>query len=236
MIVSSASSVASGQPDPSLAGAPRRRVVLESVRSSAQFEECHLRDAAFAPPAASPDAPLLAELIARSGVPEPGSRWPVSAARVTLGGVEVTGVPRLGSEVPGCRAEITLRDGIWLVTDLGSDAIRVDGELLDGTAPLAPGSTIRCGDLEAVFLPHDVWPRVSDEPVETIASDVVESVAATLVSMPLDDAPRASRPLQTPLFATMPASAPRRVPVWLILSLVTVAAVAVVAFIILRSR
>ncbi|MFZ9690260.1 MAG: FHA domain-containing protein, partial [Phycisphaerales bacterium] len=106
---------------------------------------------------ASPDAPLLAELIARAGVPEPGLRWPLTAGRVTLGTVEVSGVPRLATEVVGCQAEITLRDGIWLVTDLGSATIRVDGEPLDGTAPLAPGSTIRCGEVEAVFLPHDTW-------------------------------------------------------------------------------
>jgi hypothetical protein len=54
--------------------------------------------------------------------------------------------------------------------------------------------------------------------------------------VPLDDAPRQPMPAQPVLFAAMPASAPRRVPVWLILSLVVLAAVAAAAVIILRSR
>jgi hypothetical protein len=159
----------------------------------------------------------------------------VSADRVTLGGVEMSGVPRLGGEVSGCRAEIALRDGIWLVTDLGSDAIRVDGEPLDGTTPLAPGSTIRCGDLEAVFLPHDRWAPDAVAEAEALPVEALPD-ERPVRSAPLDDAPRSVVALQTPLFAAMPVSAPRRVPVWLILSLVTVATVAVAAFIILRSR
>jgi hypothetical protein len=194
--------------------------------------ECLLRDIATVSPAASTDAPLLAELIARTGVAEPGQRWPVTAGRVTLGAVAVPGVPQVAPEIAGCRAEIALQDGVWLVTDLGSDAVRVDGEPLDGVSALAPGSTIRCGELEAVFLPHDRW-----EPTPTEAqAAVVESAAVSEATVPLDDAPRQPMPAQPVLFAAMPASAPRRVPVWLILSLVVLAAVAAAAVIILRSR
>lgn len=153
---------------------------------------------------------------------EPGIRWPVRAERVLLGAGEATAVPRVAEEVPGCRAELALHDGVWLVSDLGSASIRVDGEPLTGAAPLAPGSTIRCGELEAVFLPHDRWTATPAAPAPA----------------PEVDAPRAAAPapIQAPLFAAMPASAPRRMPTWLLLSLVAVAAIAAAAFFILRSR
>src|SRR5438876_734619 len=48
------------------------------------------------------------------------------------------------------------REGVWVLVDLDStNGTFVDGERVKGEAPLAPGATVRFGDVQLVFEPTD---------------------------------------------------------------------------------
>jgi pSer/pThr/pTyr-binding forkhead associated (FHA) protein len=53
-------------------------------------------------------------------------------------------------------AKLQRREAIWILTDLGStNGTFVEGERLSGETPLTPGTTIRFGDVIALFEPLD---------------------------------------------------------------------------------
>jgi pSer/pThr/pTyr-binding forkhead associated (FHA) protein len=53
-------------------------------------------------------------------------------------------------------AKLQRREAIWILTDLGStNGTYVEGEPLKGELPLGPGTTIRFGDVVALFEPLD---------------------------------------------------------------------------------
>jgi len=53
-------------------------------------------------------------------------------------------------------AKLQRREGIWVLVDLDStNGTFVDGERVKGEAPLAPGATVRFGDVQLVFEPTD---------------------------------------------------------------------------------
>src|SRR5207247_11245843 len=53
-------------------------------------------------------------------------------------------------------AKLQRREGVWVLVDLDStNGTFVDGERVKGDAPLAPGATVRFGDVQLVFEPTD---------------------------------------------------------------------------------
>ena len=53
-------------------------------------------------------------------------------------------------------AKLQRREAVWILTDLGStNGTFVEGERLSGEAPLSPGTTLRFGDVIALFEPLD---------------------------------------------------------------------------------
>jgi pSer/pThr/pTyr-binding forkhead associated (FHA) protein len=53
-------------------------------------------------------------------------------------------------------AKLTRREGVWVLTDLGStNGTMVDGEKVEGDIPLAPGAFVRFGDVQLIFEPTD---------------------------------------------------------------------------------
>src|SRR5258705_374977 len=53
-------------------------------------------------------------------------------------------------------AKLQRREGVWVLVDLDStNGTFVDGERVKGEAPLAPGATVRFGDVQLVFEPTD---------------------------------------------------------------------------------
>ena len=53
-------------------------------------------------------------------------------------------------------AKLQRRDAVWILTDLGStNGTFVEGERLTGEAPLGPGTTLKFGDVSALFEPLD---------------------------------------------------------------------------------
>jgi len=53
-------------------------------------------------------------------------------------------------------AKLQRREGVWILVDLDStNGTFVDGDQIKGEAPLAPGATVRFGDVSLVFEPTD---------------------------------------------------------------------------------
>ncbi|MEO8479889.1 MAG: FHA domain-containing protein [Gemmatimonadota bacterium] len=164
----------------------------------------------------SGSGPLLGVLVsraARTGVPERSSirRVPLTLGRGTGSDVRLD-----AASVGAPHAELALRSGVWFLRDLGSSTGSwVDGERVDGVAPVAPGSTLRLGEIELVLVPHDRWEH----------SDVIPELATDL-QVPID-APRHPAPQAMLALEGVAGGGPSRA-TWLLVA--TVAVVALVAF------
>ena len=83
-----------------------------------------------------------------------GHRFPINVPVVNIGRAEYNDVVVSDLSVSSAHAKIQLREGIWMLVDLEStNGSFVDGEQVDGEAPLAPGALIRFGDVSLVFEP-----------------------------------------------------------------------------------
>jgi len=101
--------------------------------------------------AASP----LASFLFRSGELK-GQRLPIKAPVVNIGRGEYNDVVIADPSVSTMHAKLQRREAIWILTDLGStNGTFVEGERLTGETPLSPGTTVRFGEVSALFEPHD---------------------------------------------------------------------------------
>jgi pSer/pThr/pTyr-binding forkhead associated (FHA) protein len=126
----------------------------------------------------------LGTLIGRSGVPGLGVVEVIST-RTLLGRDPKCDLVLPGLTVAGIHAELQLRDGVWWLSDMsGDEGTWVDGERVVGTAPLAPGSTLRFGQATLVFSPRDEWEepgapeRILPEGRMTVAWPMEDEAAA----------------------------------------------------------
>ena len=126
--------------------------------------------AAAAPPPATPRAPApatmpptagaagatpLAKFVVRSGGLK-GQRLIVKVPIVNIGRAEYCDLVIPDDSVSSQHAKLTRREGVWVLTDLGStNGTLVDGERVEGDIPLAPGAFVRFGDVQLVFEPTD---------------------------------------------------------------------------------
>lgn len=103
------------------------------------------------------EGPLLAVLILRGRVRGLG-HIAVRQPTVRIGREDGNDVVLPALSLSATHAELRLRGGVWSLTDLGSmNGSWVDGEPVYGAVPLGPGSTIRLGEVEAIFSPKDRW-------------------------------------------------------------------------------
>ncbi|HVO34807.1 MAG TPA: FHA domain-containing protein [Gemmatimonadales bacterium] len=111
-----------------------------------------------APPAArgsAAAAPQLAKFLVRSGAMK-GQRLLVKVPIVNIGRADYCDIVIPDDSVSSQHAKLTRREGIWVLTDLGStNGTLVDGEKVEGDVPLAPGAFVRFGDVQLVFEPTD---------------------------------------------------------------------------------
>lgn len=100
---------------------------------------------------------LLAVLWVRTGLPGTKS-FPVRGPLVRLGQDASCELPLPHPSIAEQHAELRLRGGVWTLADLGSESGSwVDGEPVLGALPLAPGSSVRLGDVTLSFAPRDRW-------------------------------------------------------------------------------
>lgn len=105
------------------------------------------------PPA--PAAAPLASFLFRSGEMK-GRRLPIKVPVVNIGRGDYNDVVIADPSVSTMHAKLQRREAIWILTDLGStNGTFVEGERLTGEVPLSPGTTLKFGDVSALFEPLD---------------------------------------------------------------------------------
>jgi pSer/pThr/pTyr-binding forkhead associated (FHA) protein len=103
----------------------------------------------------SPEAAPLASLLLRSGDSK-GRRLPIKVPVVNIGRGDYNDIVIRDPSVSTMHAKLQRREAVWILTDLGStNGTFVEGERLSGEAPLSPGTTLRFGDVVALFEPLD---------------------------------------------------------------------------------
>jgi pSer/pThr/pTyr-binding forkhead associated (FHA) protein len=103
----------------------------------------------------SPMAAPLASFLFRSGELK-GRRLPIKVPVVNIGRGDYNDVVIADPSVSTMHAKLQRREAIWILTDLGStNGTFVEGERLTGEVPLSPGTTIKFGDVSALFEPLD---------------------------------------------------------------------------------
>lgn len=97
----------------------------------------------------------LASFLFRSGELK-GRRLPIKVPVVNIGRGDYNDVVIADPSVSTMHAKLQRREAIWILTDLGStNGTFVEGERLTGEVPLSPGTTIKFGDVSALFEPLD---------------------------------------------------------------------------------
>ncbi|HEY3012066.1 MAG TPA: FHA domain-containing protein [Gemmatimonadales bacterium] len=103
----------------------------------------------------SPIALPLASFLFRSGELK-GRRLPIKVPVINIGRGDYNDVVIADPSVSTMHAKLQRRDAIWILTDLGStNGTFVEGERLTGEVALSPGTTLRFGDVSALFEPLD---------------------------------------------------------------------------------
>ena len=103
----------------------------------------------------SPEAAPLASLLFRSGDFK-GRRLPIKVPVVNIGRGDYNDIVIGDPSVSTMHAKLQRREAVWILTDMGStNGTFIEGERLSGEAPLSPGTTLRFGDVIALFEPLD---------------------------------------------------------------------------------
>lgn len=142
----------------------------------------------FAPPPARPSGPRsprpLASLLVKQGELK-GERLVVRTPVASIGRAEYNDVRLPDVSVSASHAKLQLREGVWVLTDLGStNGTFVDGVEVDDETPLSPGCTVRVGEVGMLFEPQD------ESPSRVAGTAVLER--PTPLSTPAPEAPPAS--------------------------------------------
>jgi pSer/pThr/pTyr-binding forkhead associated (FHA) protein len=131
-------------PQPSPAPSPAGDRLRETVH-----------DAPGAPPPRRASGAVLGNFLVRAGMLK-GQRLFVKTPVVNIGRAEYNDLVIPDESVSTTHAKLQRREGVWVLVDLDStNGTFVDGERVAGEAPLAPGATIRLGDVALVFEPTD---------------------------------------------------------------------------------
>src|SRR5205809_1668066 len=143
----------------------------------------------------------LASFLVRSGGLA-GQRLSVETPVVNIGRADYNDLVVPDPSVSTSHAKLQRREGVWVLADLDStNGTFVDGEQVKGEAPLAPGATVRLGDVQLVFEPSD--------DALSIAKGGGTQMLRTPHSTALNAPPRpASPPSQLPASPSRPPPSP----------------------------
>ena len=110
-----------------------------------------------APPDPAPATPPepLAVLLIKKGKRK-GERVPLKTPVVNIGRGEYNDVALPDASISADHAKLQLKEGIWVLTDLGStNGSRVDGQPVRGDIALSPGAELALGEVVLLFEPRD---------------------------------------------------------------------------------
>lgn len=115
-----------------------------------------LRETVHGMPAAPrPSAAPLGNLLVRNGSLK-GQRLAIRTPVVNIGRADYNDLVLPDESVSTTHAKLQRREGVWVVVDLDStNGTFVDGDQIKGEVPLAPGATVRFGEIGTVFEPTD---------------------------------------------------------------------------------
>jgi len=146
----------------------------------------------------------LATLLVKSGSLK-GQRYPIKTPVVNVGRADYNDLVLPDPSVSTTHAKLQRREGVWVVVDLDStNGTFVDGERIKGEAPIAPGASLRFGDVGLVFEPTD-----DAMGVEKGGGTVVLSTVPPPSTAP---APTPPPPPPAPRPAAPPRAAPKAAP------------------------
>src|SRR5436309_7317347 len=107
------------------------------------------------PAAARPSGAALANFLVRAGTLK-GQRVIVKTPVVNIGRADYNDIVLPDESVSTTHAKLQRREGVWVLVDLDStNGTFIDGDQIKGEAPLAPGATVRFGDVSLMFEPTD---------------------------------------------------------------------------------
>jgi len=106
-------------------------------------------------PAKSPQPAALATLLVKAGALK-GQRFQIKTPVANIGRADYNDVVLADGSVSTAHAKLQRREGVWVLVDVGStNGSFVDEERVKGEAPVAPGASLRFGDIVVVFEPTD---------------------------------------------------------------------------------
>src|SRR2546425_6228774 len=107
------------------------------------------------PSAPRPSGAPLASFLVRGGALK-GQRLSVKTPVVNIGRADYNDLVLPDESVSTTHAKLQRREGVWVLVDLDStNGTFIDGDQIKGEAPLAPGATVRLGDVSLVWEPTD---------------------------------------------------------------------------------
>jgi pSer/pThr/pTyr-binding forkhead associated (FHA) protein len=150
------------------------------------------------PPESTPPSPVaapLASLLLRSGELK-GRRLSIKVPVANIGRGDYNDVVIADPSVSTMHAKLQRREAVWILSDLGStNGTFVEGERLTGETPLSPGTTIKFGDVAALFEPLDesLRPERSDRTrlMERVVAEPAPSPQPVTPAEPPAETPRA---------------------------------------------
>ena len=179
------------------------------------------------PPRGAGAGPFASFLVRSGGLV--GQRLVVRTPVVNIGRADYNDLVIPDPSVSTSHAKLQRREGVWVLLDLDStNGTFVDGEQVKGDAPLAPGASVRFGEVELVVeptddalgvakgggtqllkTPHSVTPGTPGAPPGPAQS---APPSASPVIPPRPAAPPVARPVPAPPGAKPAPAAPRAQP------------------------
>jgi pSer/pThr/pTyr-binding forkhead associated (FHA) protein len=148
-----------------------------------------------------------------------GQRLSVKTPVVNIGRADYNDLVVPDPSVSTSHAKLQRREGVWVLTDLDStNGTFVDGDRVQGEAPLAPGASVQFGDVQLVFEPSDDTVGVAKgggtqmlRTPHSVAPNVPPSPASSPVP-PVPPLPPPSRSAPAPAPAAPPARGAKAAP------------------------
>lgn len=185
------------------------------TKGSAPAVGDRLRETVHGVPAAPrPASTVLANFLVRAGALK-GQRLIVKTPVVNIGRADYNDIVFPDESVSTTHAKLQRREGVWVLVDLDStNGTFIDGDQVKGEAPLAPGATVRFGDVSTVFEPTDdsvgVEKGGSTRVIEVMTMSPHPPKAAAAPPPPPPPAPRpAAAPPKAAPVAAKPGPSPR---------------------------
>ncbi len=183
-------------PPPPAPGAGRLRETVHGIPS-----------AAAAPGAPRPASGPLASFIVKSGALK-GQRLAVKTPVVNIGRADYNDLVLPDESVSTTHAKLQRREGVWVLVDLDStNGTFVDGDQVKGETPLAPGATVRFGEIGLVFEPTDDAAAVAKGGSTRMMEVMTMEPAPKPKAQPAAPKPAAPRPVAAKPVAAKPAAA-----------------------------